>query len=129
MSTDLQELQNRLWGVADELRANSGLKASEYASPVLGLIFLRYANDRFDSITEQIGSGSERYTPGPEAYIAKGAIYVPDEARFETLVNLPEGADLGKSINDAMKAIENHRPSQTRIRHHHLYRYQLVQAG
>ena len=39
MSTDLQELQNRLWGVADELRANSGLKASEYASPVLGLIF------------------------------------------------------------------------------------------
>ena len=106
MSTDLQELQNRLWGVADELRANSGLKASEYASPVLGLIFLRYANDRFDSITKQIGSGSDRYTPGPEAYIAQGAIYVPDQARFETLVNLPEGADLGKSINDAMKAIE-----------------------
>jgi type I restriction enzyme M protein len=111
VSTDLQELQNRLWGVADELRANSGLKASEYASPVLGLIFLRYANDRFDSITEQIGSGSDRYTPGPEAYIAKGAIYVPDEARFETLVNLPEGADLGKSINDAMKAIEKDNPS------------------
>ena len=55
MSTDLQELQNRLWGVADELRANSGLKASEYASPVLGLIFLRSANDRFDSMTVQMG--------------------------------------------------------------------------
>ena len=105
MSTDLQELQNRLWGVADELRANSGLKASEYASPVLGLIFLRYANDRFDSITEQIGSGSDRYTPGPEAYIAQGAIYVPDEARFETLVNLPEGADLGKICRVHLHAV------------------------
>ena len=43
VATDLGELKSRLWETADQLRANSGLKASEYASPVLGLIFLRYA--------------------------------------------------------------------------------------
>lgn len=47
VATDLGELQNKLWEAADHLRANSGLKASEYASPVLGLIFLRYADERF----------------------------------------------------------------------------------
>ena len=47
VATDLGELQRKLWEAADQLRANSGLKASEYASPVLGLIFLRYADERF----------------------------------------------------------------------------------
>ncbi len=110
MSTDLQVLQDRLWDVADELRANSELAENEYSAPVLGLIFLRYADSRFDEIAAEIAPGTERYTPGPEAYIAKGAIYVPTEARYETLLNLPEGADLGKAINDAMKAIENTNP-------------------
>lgn len=46
MATDLGELQSKLWEAADQLRANSGLKASEYATPMLGLIFLRYADER-----------------------------------------------------------------------------------
>ncbi|MDW3219097.1 MAG: class I SAM-dependent DNA methyltransferase [Acidimicrobiales bacterium] len=111
MATDLAELQSKLWAVADELRANSGLKASEYSTPVLGLLFLRYADDRFAAVAEQVGAGSGRYTPGPEAYIAEGALYLPDEARFERLVELTEADDLGKALNDAMKAIETHNPS------------------
>ena len=111
MATDLSELQNRLWESADQLRANSGLKASEYASPVLGLIFLRYADDRFTAMSETLGTSSGRYKPGPEVFIAEGAVYLPDEARFANLAALPEGADLGKAINDAMKAIEAHNPN------------------
>ncbi len=55
MATDLGEPQKTLWDAADRLRANSGLKASEYASPVLGLIFLRYADERFADASEISG--------------------------------------------------------------------------
>ena len=54
MQADLAELEARLWDAADELRANSGLKASEYGAPVLGLIFLRFAEARFEAAREQI---------------------------------------------------------------------------
>ena len=48
MAPNLAELEKRLWDAADELRANSGLRASEYGTPVLGLIFLRFADAKFD---------------------------------------------------------------------------------
>ena len=108
VATDLGELKKRLWEAADELRANSGLKASEYASPVLGLIFLRYADDRFAQAAELVGPGSARRETGPEDYQATGALYLPDESRFDTLLDLPEGADVGKAINQAMGGIENY---------------------
>lgn len=50
LRTDLNALQSKLWEAADQLRANSGLKASEYSTPVLGLIFLRYADLRFAAV-------------------------------------------------------------------------------
>ena len=106
MATDLGELQRKLWETADQLRANSGLKASEYASPVLGLIFLRYADQRFAQAAEVVGPGSDRRPTGPEDYQAAGALYLPKESRFETLLELPEGADRGKAINQAMGGIE-----------------------
>ena len=108
MATDLGELQNKLWEAADQLRANSGLKASEYASPVLGLIFLRYADDRFAQAATVVGPGSDRRPTGPEDYQAIGALYLPDKSRFETLLNLPEAADIGKAINEAMDGIEEY---------------------
>ena len=110
MATDLGELQNKLWEAADQLRANSGLKASEYASPVLGLIFLRYADERFAQAGAVVGPGSDRRPIGPEDYKATGALYLPDESRFETLLNLPEAADIGKALNRAMDGIEAHNP-------------------
>ena len=63
---------------ADQLRANSGLKASEYAAPVLGLIFLRYADERFDKASETVGPGSARRPTRPEDYQATGALYLPE---------------------------------------------------
>ena len=110
MVTDLGELQNKLWEAADQLRANSALKASEYASPVLGLIFLRYAADRFAQAAAVVGAGSARRPTRPEDYQATGALYLPDKSRFETLLHLPEGADIGKAINQAMAGIEDHNP-------------------
>jgi type I restriction enzyme M protein len=111
MATDLTELQNRLWEAADQLRANSGLRASEYSTPVLGLIFLRYADLRFATAHMELeGKGSGRRKIGPADYHARGVLYLPDKAHFDHLVGLPEGADLGKAINDAMAAIERANP-------------------
>lgn len=110
MATDLGELQSKLWEAADQLRANSGLKASEYASPVLGLIFLRYADERFAQAAEVVGSGSERRQIGAEDYQAAGALYLPEESRFAALLNLPEDADIGKAVNEAMAGIEVYNP-------------------
>jgi type I restriction enzyme M protein len=69
----LSELEDRLWDAADELRANSGLKASEYAAPVLGLIFLRFADVRFEAARERIESkATSRRKIGPGDYQAEG---------------------------------------------------------
>ncbi|MGH3782370.1 MAG: type I restriction-modification system subunit M [Pseudonocardiaceae bacterium] len=111
MATDLKRLQTRLWEAADSLRANSGLRSSEYSTPVLGLIFLRYADLRFAAAHEKFeGMGSGRRRIGPTDYHAQGVLYLHEPARFDHLLNLPEGADLGKAVNDAMRAIENANP-------------------
>jgi type I restriction enzyme M protein len=107
MPANTTELEKRLWGAADELRANSKLKSSEYSVPVLGLIFLRYADHKFAKAKEKFASqGSGRRTIGKADYQAQGVLYLPEAARFSNLLNLPEGADIGKAINDAMRAIE-----------------------
>lgn len=107
MPANTTELEKRLWGAADELRANSKLKSSEYSVPVLGLIFLRYADHRFINAQARLASqGSGRRTIGKADYQAQGVLYLPENARFSKLLQLPEGADLGKAINEAMKAIE-----------------------
>ena len=78
--TDLGELQSKLWEAADQLRANSGLKASEYAAPVLGLIFLRYADERFARAAKMLGPESARRPTGAEDYQAIGALYLPKDS-------------------------------------------------
>jgi type I restriction enzyme M protein len=111
LATNLSELQSKLWEAADQLRANSGLKASEYSTPVLGLIFLRYADLRFAAVHKDLeGKGSGRRKIGPADYHAQGVLYLPEQARFDHLLNLPESADLGKAVNDAMAAIEDTNP-------------------
>lgn len=53
-TVDTHDIENRLWGSADELRANSGLKESVYSVPMLGLIFLKYADSRFAAIAKKL---------------------------------------------------------------------------
>jgi type I restriction enzyme M protein len=105
--TDIYDISKHLWDSADELRANSGLKESEYSVPVLGLIFLKYADSRFTQAEGALagkGSGRRRITKAD--YQAQGVMYLPPEARFQALLELPEGTNIGQAINDAMKAIE-----------------------
>jgi len=107
MARNSNNLESRLWDAADELRANSSLTAAEYSTPVLGLIFLKYADYRFTQAEKELaGTQKGRRTVGKVDYQAKGVLYLPEHARFSRLVNLPESANVGQEINEAMKAIE-----------------------
>jgi type I restriction enzyme M protein len=82
MHANLVELKKKLWSAADELRANSELKSSEYTVPVLGLIFLLYAEVKFSHAHQELeGKGTGRRTIGPTDYKARGVIYLPEGAR------------------------------------------------
>jgi type I restriction enzyme M protein len=108
MVANNNEVEKRLWSAADELRANSKLKSSEYSVPVLGLIFLRYADHKFTEAEKAIAKAATgRRQIGKADYQAKGVLHLPQAARFSTLLKLPEGENIGKAINDAMKAIED----------------------
>ena len=112
LSTIQSGIENRLWSMADELRANSRLRASEYSTPVLGLIFLRYADHKFTQAEQEISatvstsSRRIRITDQSAEYQARGVFYLPEEARFQYLLDLPESEDIARAINDAMRAIE-----------------------
>ena len=107
MSLDLNQLESRLWAAADQLWANTGLKPSEFSNPVLGLIFLRYAEKKFHEAEAQlIESGLEVSEIEKFDYQAEGALYLPENARFSYLLDLAEGQDLGKAVNEAMAAVE-----------------------
>ncbi|WP_199700344.1 type I restriction-modification system subunit M [Galactobacter valiniphilus] len=100
-----------LWAAADELRANSKLTPVQYRDPVLGLVFLAYAENRFEGIRAEVESRASARNPATVAdYKAKSVLYVPDESRLSYLVGLPEGDDIGKAVDDAIKAIEATNP-------------------
>ncbi|MCA9902476.1 MAG: SAM-dependent DNA methyltransferase [Anaerolineae bacterium] len=108
MVANNSELEKRLWGAADDLRANSKLRASEYSVPVLGLIFLRFADYKFAlAEAELAGHVTRRRRIDKTDYQARGVMYLPDIARYNTLLSLTEGENIGKAINEAMKAIED----------------------
>ena len=110
-SEDLSEVQRTLWKAADELRANSSLTPSDYRGPVLGLIFLAYAEHRFDAIRPEVEAKATARNPvTPDDYKRQSVLFVPDEARLSALVDLPEGEDLGAAIDEAMKAVEATNP-------------------
>jgi len=104
----INDLEKRLWEAADQLRANSSLTAQEYSQPVLGLIFLKYADHRFTEAEKELANAtiSGRRTIGKLDYQAKGVMYLPENARYSYLIKLPEGSDIGKAINQAMDSIE-----------------------
>jgi len=125
----LKKLENNLWDSADLLRAGSKLTSNQYCMPVLGLIFLRYAHSRFKRVETEIlkSRPMRRGVPLPvevSDFKEKAAIFLPKEAQFETLVNLPENVasanlldvdgklivDLGGAVDNAMKLVEKECP-------------------
>jgi type I restriction enzyme M protein len=111
-----ETLEKRLWAAADQFRANSGLKAAQYSAPVLGLIFLRFAEARFAkrrAELEKAGGSARRgmsRIDDPKAYMAEGVLYLTPSARFDYLLQRPEGGNVGRAVNEAMADIEKHNP-------------------
>src|SRR5436190_759477 len=112
-------LEKRLWEAADQFRANSGLTSAQYSPPVLGLIFLRFADVRFaarKALLEKQAAGSRRGSrlDDPAAYHAEGVLYLSPSARYNYLLQFPEGGRerklVGAAVSDAMRDIEKHNP-------------------
>lgn len=115
-SEQLKDLEDKLWSAADKLRVDSGLKASEYATPILGLIFLRFASIRYNRVKAEIKSilesqkNSRNQQTEAEIAIAKCGFYLPKEAEYEYLLKLPEQEDIASAIKHAMEEIEKYKP-------------------
>ena len=108
----LRKLEAELWRAADQLRANSKLTASEYSMPVLGLIFLRHAYNRFQKVKIEVEKDLPVHPQRGRRPITKkdfeerNAMFLPEKSQFDYLVSLPESADTGEAIDNAMKLIE-----------------------
>ena len=108
---NIRKLEAELWEAADLLRVDSEVTSQQYCMPVLGLIFLRYAYSRFKYVEGEILKDrpvrNGRVAPvEPEDFKSKSAIYLPEEARYDYLLNLPDSVDLGEAINHAVELIE-----------------------
>lgn len=105
---ELKKIEDNLWRSADTLRANSDLKSTEYSTPVLGLIFLRFADNKYSQYEVEIKQeyeklkGGRREKPIHKIAIEKCGFYLPDHARYDYLLTLPEKEDIAKAIKDAM---------------------------
>lgn len=109
---NIRKLESELWESADLLREGSKLSSQEYSMPVLGLIFLRYAYSRFKYVEAEILKDrpvrNGRVLPVEASdFKQKSAIFLPEEARYDYLLNLPDDADCGKAVNEAMELIES----------------------
>ena len=108
---NIRKLETELWEAADLLRADSKVTSQEYCMPVLGLIFLRYAYSRFKYVEAEILKNrpvrNGRVLPvEADDFKTKSAIFVPEEARYDYLLNLPDDTDMGQAINHAMELVE-----------------------
>src|SRR5205814_2718727 len=110
---DLEKFESDLWEAADNLRANSKLTSSDYFMPVLGVIFLRHAANRFEVAQRQIEAdqASGRMPKRkvlPADYIARRSLYLPEKARYDWIMQKAavSGADLPRLVTEAMTAIE-----------------------
>jgi type I restriction enzyme M protein len=112
MSSDtVQKLEASLWEAADQLRANSKKTSSEYCMPLLGIIFLRHATNRYNDAARAIAAdqaaGRMAKRPATKAdFIKRRALLLPVKARYDTILALPKGSGLGKAVVEAMDAIE-----------------------
>lgn len=109
----LRQLEAELWRAADQLRANSKLTASEYSMPVLGLIFLRHAYNRFQKVKVEVEKTLPSHPQRGKRPLTKkdfeeqNSMFLPEQSQFEYLVSLPESAAIGEAIDNAMKLIED----------------------
>lgn len=116
MAEELKQLEEKLWAAADKLRSESGLKSTRYSTPVLGLIFLRFASNKYDKFKDEIEAEYEasQSTRNPktreEIALSKVGFYLPEESRFDYILSLSEQEDIPRKIKEAMEGIERNKP-------------------
>ena len=109
--TGLEKFESGLWKIADNLRANSNLASNEYFLPIMGLIFLRHATNRFyeaqAAIKADQKAGKMPARPLVEAdFTRRRALNLPEAARFDVILKTPKDGNLGAALTAAMEAIE-----------------------
>jgi type I restriction enzyme M protein len=107
----LEKFESDLWKIADNLRANSNLASNEYFMPIMGLIFLRHATNRYyeakAAIEADKKAGKMPDRPLVEAdFTRRRALNLPESARFDVILKTPKDGNLGAALNAAMEAIE-----------------------
>lgn len=114
---DIKNLEKELWDAADGLRANSKLTAAEYKDPLLGLVLLRFAQNRYEDAKVQVAAKlpvnprtGEKRAANKDDFAAAGAIMLPEKAKYDYLASLPESEDIAEAINNAMLLIEAEYP-------------------
>jgi type I restriction enzyme M protein len=111
---ELKELENNLWASANSLRATGGIKSADYSVPVLGIIFLRFADNKYSLYENEINEAylKNKGTRAEEAIekiaIKKCGFYLAEKSRYDYLLNLPNSVSLAKAIKEAMEDIEKY---------------------
>ena len=113
--TGIEQFETDLWKVADNLRANSNLASNEYFMPILGLIFLRHATNRYyeamAAIEKDRTAGRMPERPLVEAdFTRRRALMLPEAARYDVLLEMPKDGNLGAAVTAAMETVEDHFP-------------------
>ena len=116
--TGIEKFEADLWKIADNLRANSNLASNEYFMPILGLIFLRHATNRYYAALAEIeddkASGKMPARPLVEAdFTRRRALMLPEVARYDVLLEKPKDGGLGAAVTAAMQAVEDNFPPLT----------------
>ncbi len=111
----LDKFEAELWKVADELRANSNLASNEYFLPIMGVLFLRYATNRYyealAAIEADKAAGRMPNRPLVEAdFTRRRSMMLPEDARYDVILEKRKDGTLGEALSDAMEAVEAHFP-------------------
>ncbi|WP_218598534.1 type I restriction-modification system subunit M N-terminal domain-containing protein [Polaribacter sp. NJDZ03] len=115
--TNIKQLETELWDAADDLRANSKLTAGEYKDPLLGLVLLRFAQNRYEDAKVEVQNSlpinprtGKKRAANKDDFAGQGAMFIPEKAKYDYLAGLPEGENIAEAINNAMKLIEAEYP-------------------
>ena len=114
--TELKTLKDNLWHSADMLRSSAHLAANKYGQPILGLIFLRYADILFKQHKDDIDAeynkfkGTRMEKTYKDVAIAKCGFFLPEKAYYSAINDAPDNAEKAKLVKEAMEAIEQENP-------------------
>lgn len=113
---NVQKIEDSLWEAAEKLRVDSGLKSTQYSTPLLGLVFLRFASIKYDRFKEEIEAEYNRFKGGrnekriEDIALQKCGYYLPPQSHFDYLLSLSESEDIPLAIKKAMEGIEEFKP-------------------